>query len=158
MLHHWKWLLALKWSKQEGKYQSTSSNGLMRESISQWHGYMLKWKTKTNPSCQRFGMLFVESTRLEYVDSKTSLRHGLMVSLTIRWAIPLTTSIVNSTNRPWCLFKDQVKSKHRPITSYSFITQSLLSPEMDTGVREWVKKKFEVSAVLAKEHTYTLKL
>jgi len=41
---------------------------------------------------------------------------------------------MSSTSLPWRCFliKDQAKSKHEPVTSYSFIAQSLLS-RMDLG-------------------------
>ena len=47
--------------------------------------------------------------------------------------------------------KDQAKSRNEPITSYSPIARVLLSSSMDSAVRERVKKKFEISFVLAKE-------
>ena len=47
--------------------------------------------------------------------------------------------------------KDQAKSRNEPITSYSPIARGLLSSSMDSAVRERVKKKFEISFVLAKE-------
>ena len=49
------------------------------------------------------------------------------------------------------LRKEQAKSRNEPLTSYSPIARSLLS-SMDPAVRERVKKKFEISFVLAKEH------
>ena len=51
-----------------------------------------------------------------------------------------------------CFKRDQAKNRNEPITSYSPIAQSLLSTSMDLTVRERVKKKFEISFVLAKEH------
>ena len=53
--------------------------------------------------------------------------------------------------------KDQAKSRNDPVTSYSPIARSLLSSSMDPAVRERVKKKFEISFVLAKEHITFLK-
>ena len=50
------------------------------------------------------------------------------------------------------LRKEQAKSRNEPLTSYSPIARSLLSSSMDPVVRERVKKKFEISFVLAKEH------
>ena len=48
------------------------------------------------------------------------------------------------------LTKDQARERNEPITSYSSpIAQSLYSPSV---VRERVRKKFELSFVLAKEH------
>ena len=48
--------------------------------------------------------------------------------------------------------RDQARDRNEPITSYSPIARGLLSPAMDPVVRERVKKKFEISFVLAKEH------
>ena len=45
--------------------------------------------------------------------------------------------------------KDQAKSRNEGITSYSPIARSLLSSSMDPAVRERVKKKFDISFVLA---------
>ena len=53
--------------------------------------------------------------------------------------------------------KDQAKSRNEPITSYSPIARSLLSSSIDPAVREQVKKKFDISFVLAKEHIPFLK-
>ncbi len=50
------------------------------------------------------------------------------------------------------LRKEQAKTRNEPITSYSPIARSLLSTSMDPAVRERVKKKFDISFVLAKEH------
>ena len=50
------------------------------------------------------------------------------------------------------LTKDQARERNEPITSYSPIAQSLYSPSMSPVVRERVRKKFELSFVLAKEH------
>ena len=50
------------------------------------------------------------------------------------------------------LRKDQAKARNEPITSYSPIARSVLSSSMDPAVRERVKKKFDISFVLAKEH------
>jgi len=50
------------------------------------------------------------------------------------------------------LRKDQAKSKHEPVTSYSPIAQSLLSMELNPTVKEQIRRKFEISFVLAKEH------
>ena len=46
--------------------------------------------------------------------------------------------------------KVQAKSRNEPITSYSPIVRRLLSSSMDPAVREQVKKKFDISFVLAK--------
>ena len=51
--------------------------------------------------------------------------------------------------------REQTISQHEPITSYSPIIQSLLSSAMDPAVRERVKRKFDISMVIAKEH-YTI--
>ena len=51
-----------------------------------------------------------------------------------------------------CFRKDQAKSRNEPITSYSPIARSLLSSSIDPAVRERVKKKIDISFVLAKEH------
>ena len=54
--------------------------------------------------------------------------------------------------------KDQAQSRNEPVTSYSPIARSLLSSaSMDPAVRERVKKKFDISFVLAKEHIPFLK-
>ena len=45
----------------------------------------------------------------------------------------------------------QAKSRNEAITSYSPITCSLLWSSMDSAVREQVKKKYDISFVLAKE-------
>ena len=45
--------------------------------------YVLIWTTKTGPLCRRFGVLFVENTKLECVGSKTSPGHGSMVLATL---------------------------------------------------------------------------
>jgi len=50
------------------------------------------------------------------------------------------------------LRRDQAKSKNKPVTSYIPIAQSLLSMELNPAVREQIKRKFEVSFVIAKEH------
>ncbi len=50
------------------------------------------------------------------------------------------------------LRKEQAKARNEPITSYSPIARSLLSNSMNPAVRERVKKKFDISFVLAKEH------
>ena len=50
------------------------------------------------------------------------------------------------------LRKEQAKARNEPITSYSPIARSILSTSMDPAVRERVKKKFDISFVLAKEH------
>ncbi len=50
------------------------------------------------------------------------------------------------------LRKDQARSKNDPITSYSPVAHSLLSSSMDSTVRKRVKKKFEISFMLAKEY------
>ena len=50
-----------------------------------------------------------------------------------------------------CFRKDQAKCRNEPITSYSPIARSLLSSAIDPAVRERVKKKFDISFVLAKE-------
>jgi len=55
------------------------------------------------------------------------------------------------------LHKDQAKSKHEPVTSYSPIAQSLLSMELNPTVKEQIRRKFEISFVLAKEHIPFLK-
>ena len=77
-----------KRSSWKGKCQrrhSTSGNGLIRGSISLWHGYVLKWMTKTSLLCLRFGA-FVSSMGQEYVGSKTSTGHGPIVQATIKRA------------------------------------------------------------------------
>ena len=51
-----------------------------------------------------------------------------------------------------CFKRDQAKSRNEPITSYSPIARSLASTSMDSAARERVKKKFDISFVLAKEH------
>ena len=48
--------------------------------------------------------------------------------------------------------KDQAKKRNEPITSYSTIARSLMSSPMDQSVREQVKRKFDISFVIAKEH------
>ena len=49
--------------------------------------------------------------------------------------------------------REQAKSRNEPATSYSAIARSMESSRsMDSAVRERVKKKFELSFVLAKEH------
>ena len=53
--------------------------------------------------------------------------------------------------------KDQAKSKHDPITTYSPIARSVLSMPINPAVTEQIKKKFEISFVLAKEHIPFLK-
>lgn len=54
--------------------------------------------------------------------------------------------------------KDQAQSRNESVTSYSPIARSLLSSaSMDPAVRERVKKKFDISFVLAKEHIPFLK-
>ena len=53
--------------------------------------------------------------------------------------------------------KDQAKSKHEPITAYSPIARSVLSMAINPAVREQIKRKFEISFVLAKEHIPFLK-
>ena len=53
--------------------------------------------------------------------------------------------------------KDLAKSRNEPVTSYSPIARCLLSPSMDPAVRERIKKKFDISFVLAKEHNPFLK-
>ena len=55
------------------------------------------------------------------------------------------------------LRKDQAKSKHELITTYSPIVQSVLSMAINPAVREQIKRKFEISFVLAKEHIPFLK-
>ena len=52
--------------------------------------------------------------------------------------------------------REQAISRHESITSYSPIVQSLLSSAMDPAVRERVKRKFDISMVLAKEHIPSL--
>ena len=54
--------------------------------------------------------------------------------------------------------KDQAKSRNEPVTSYSPIAHSLLSSaSMVPAVRERIKKKFDISFVVAKEHIPFLK-
>ena len=53
--------------------------------------------------------------------------------------------------------KDQAKRRNEPVTSYSPIARSLLSSSMDPAMRERIKKKFDISFVLAKEHIPFLK-
>ena len=53
--------------------------------------------------------------------------------------------------------RDQARSRNEPVTSYSPIARSLLSSSMDPAVRERIKKKFDISFVLAKEHIPFLK-
>ncbi len=49
--------------------------------------------------------------------------------------------------------KDQAKDRCEPITSYSPIARSIVSSmSMNPSVRDRVKKKFDISFVLAKEH------
>ena len=50
------------------------------------------------------------------------------------------------------LCRDQARSKHEPITTYSLIARSLLSMVLSPAVRDQMKKKFEISFLLAKEH------
>lgn len=47
--------------------------------------------------------------------------------------------------------KDQAKNRNEAITSYSPIARGLLLSSMDSAVREQVKKKHDISFVLAKE-------
>ena len=70
-----------------------------------------------------------------------------------------TSNIVNHTDSEphttammyFC--RDQAKSRNEAITSYSPIACSLLSPTpMDPDVKERVKRKIDISYVLAKEH------
>ena len=73
-----------KRSSRKGKClrrRSTSGNGLTRGNTSLWRGYLLKWTVKTSLLSLRFGVLFVGSTRLEYVGTKTSPWHGPMVQI-----------------------------------------------------------------------------
>ena len=51
-----------------------------------------------------------------------------------------------------CFRRDQAKSRNEPITRYSPIAHSLLSTAMAPAVRVQVKKKFDISFLLAKEH------
>ena len=53
--------------------------------------------------------------------------------------------------------KDQAKSKHEPITTYSPIARSVLSMTINPAVREQIKRKFDISFILAKEHIPFLK-
>ena len=54
--------------------------------------------------------------------------------------------------------RGQAKSRNEPITSYSPIASSLFSSgSMDPAVRERVKRKFDISFILAKEHIPFLK-
>ena len=55
----------------------------MRRSFSVWCGYVLIWTTKPSPLCRRFGVLFVESTRLGCVGSKTSPGHVYICTVSI---------------------------------------------------------------------------
>ena len=98
----WDRAMARKRSDRKGKCRrrrSSSGNGLTRGSISLWCGYVLIWTTKTGPLCRRFGVLFVESTKLRCVGSKTPPGHGSMVLATIRQAISPITPIyaINAT-------------------------------------------------------------
>ena len=53
--------------------------------------------------------------------------------------------------------KNQAKSKHKPITTYSPIARSVLSMTINPAVREQIKRKLNISFVLAKEHIPFLK-
>ena len=115
-----------KTNRSKGKCwrrRSSSSNELTRGSISLWCGYVLIWTTKTGPSCRRFGVLFVESTKLGCVGSKTSPGHGLMVLATIRWAMSLITPIASSTNQPWyiCIKIRPKVGMSQSLFSFSFV-------------------------------------
>ena len=50
------------------------------------------------------------------------------------------------------LCRDQARSKHEPITTYSPIARSLLSMVLSPAVMDQMKKKSEISFLLAKEH------
>ena len=67
----------------------------------------------------------------------------------------MTTQRENHTEQQ-CRFLRKIRPGRemqlQPITSYSPIAQSLYSPSMSPVVRERVRKKFELSFVLAKEH------
>ena len=79
--------VARKQSEQKGKCQKKlfiSGNKLMRQSTNLWRGCVPILTTKINPLCQCFGVLYVESTRLRYVDSKTSPGLGLVAPVTIK--------------------------------------------------------------------------
>ena len=54
--------------------------------------------------------------------------------------------------------KDQAKQSNEPVTNYSPIARSFLSSaSVDPAVREQVKKKFDISFALAKQHIPFLK-
>lgn len=99
-------------------------------------------------------MSFVESTKLEYPGTKISFRVWIDGSSNHK-----TSNIIDHANSEphkavmMYFHKDQAKSRNEAVTTYSPITRSLLSSaSMDPAVRERVKKKFDISFVLAKEH------
>ena len=92
-----------KRSSRKGKCQRrcfTSGNGLTRENISLWRGYVLTWTIKISLLCLCSGVLFVGSTRLEYAGPKTSPEHGSKVLATIKQAVSPTTLTATRTKRP----------------------------------------------------------
>ena len=49
------------------------------------------------------------------------------------------------------LREEQAKLNNEPVTSYSTIARSLLSPPLDEAVKDRLSRKFQISFVIAKE-------
>ena len=121
--------------------------------ISPWRGYVLRWTITRSRRCLHCGALFVGSTRAEYAGSNTFPGPGSMVQLSNHKTSNITDHTSSEPHKVAIVYfrRDQARSRNEPVTSYSPIARSLLSSSMDPAVRERIKKKFDISFVLAKE-------
>ena len=125
----------------------------MRKSTNLWRGCMPIWTTKINPSCQCFGVLYVKSTRLRYVGSKTLPGHGLVAPCSNHKMSNVIDHVKSEQHKSTMMFFVGI----RPRVSTNQLLATVPSLKVTNGSSCEGTCQFNISMILAKVYIPFLK-